>query len=166
LAEFDARRLYAPAGFSSTFKYCLEVLRLSEDAAFNRIEAARTARRFPLVVDMLLAGMLSPTTTRLLARQLTPENHEELLAAAAGKSKHDVERLLAGLFPQPDVLPSVRRVPVKTAVTALSRGDAEPVPAPGPVQVPMPPSVDRAETPCVAAPPFRRPVVRPLAAER
>ncbi len=30
LAEFDARRLYEPAGFSSLFKYCRAVLRLSE----------------------------------------------------------------------------------------------------------------------------------------
>ena len=36
LAEFDARRLFEGEGFPSTFKYCLEVLRLSEDAAFNR----------------------------------------------------------------------------------------------------------------------------------
>jgi len=70
LTEFDARRLYAPAGFSSTFKYCLEVLHLSEDAAFNRIEAARTARRFPRAVDMLLAGTLSPTTTGTVTSEL------------------------------------------------------------------------------------------------
>ena len=37
LAEFDARRLYAAAAMPSTFAYCLEVLHLSEDAAFNRM---------------------------------------------------------------------------------------------------------------------------------
>ena len=45
LAEFDARRLFASEGFSSTFSYCLEILHLSEDATFNRIEAARLARK-------------------------------------------------------------------------------------------------------------------------
>jgi len=95
LAEFDARRLYAGAGYSSTFRYCLEVLRLSEDAAFNRIEVARTARDHPLVLEMLLSGALSPTTARLLARRLRAENHCELLAVAAGKSKQQVEELLA-----------------------------------------------------------------------
>jgi hypothetical protein len=44
----------APGGFSSTFKYCVEVLHLSEDAAFNRIEAARLARKHPVVIDMLV----------------------------------------------------------------------------------------------------------------
>lgn len=103
LAEFDARRLYAGAGYSSTFRYCIEVLRLSEDAAFNRIEVARMARDHPVVLEMLLSGGLSPTTARLLARRLTAENQRELLAAAAGKSKQQVEELLARRFPQPDV---------------------------------------------------------------
>jgi len=90
LSEFDARRLYAGAGCSSTFRYCLEVLHLSEDAAFNRIEVARAARTYPLVLEMLLAGALSPTTARLLARRLTAQNHHELLATAAeGASSND-----------------------------------------------------------------------------
>ncbi|HUG52065.1 MAG TPA: HNH endonuclease, partial [Vicinamibacteria bacterium] len=56
LAEFDARRLYRGAGFSSLFTYCVEVLHLSEDAACNRIESARVARRYPAVLDMLRRG--------------------------------------------------------------------------------------------------------------
>jgi len=100
LAEFDARRLYEPAGFSSLFKYCRAVLRLSEDAVYNRIQSARAARRFPVIVDMLLARTLSPTTARLLARRLTPENHQELLSAASGLGKEDVEKLLAARFPR------------------------------------------------------------------
>ena len=75
LAEFDARRLFEGLGFSSMFRYCMEVLHLSEDAAFNRIEAARAARRYPVVLDMLITGALSPTTARMLARHLTPDNH-------------------------------------------------------------------------------------------
>src|SRR6266851_4970566 len=100
LAEFDARRLYEPAGFSSLFKYCRAVLRLSEDAVYNRIQSARAARRFPVIVDMLLARTLSPTTARLLARRLTPENHQELLSAASGLGKEDVEELLARALPR------------------------------------------------------------------
>src|SRR5205814_3441423 len=90
LAEFDARRLYAEAACSSTFAYCLEVLRLSEDAAFNRIEAARAARAFPEIIDMLASGALSVTTARMLKRHLTPEHRGELLAVAAGKGKTEV----------------------------------------------------------------------------
>ena len=94
LAELDARRLYLAAGFSSLFTYCCDVLHLSEPAAYNRIEAARTARRFPLILGMLGEGSLSLATVRLLASHLTAENHQELLAAAGGKSRRQVEELL------------------------------------------------------------------------
>src|SRR5262245_50716921 len=108
LAEFDQRQLYRDAGFRSLFEYCVEVLRLSEDAASNRIAAARMARRFPEVVDRLVAGSLSPTTVRLIAKRATPENGRTLIEAATGKTKRQVEQLLARLFPGVDVPASIR----------------------------------------------------------
>jgi len=36
IAEVDARKLYRPAGYSSMFSYCVEVLRRSEVAARRR----------------------------------------------------------------------------------------------------------------------------------
>ena len=45
LMELDTRRLYLGEGYSSLFTYCTEALHLSEHAAYNRIEAARAARR-------------------------------------------------------------------------------------------------------------------------
>jgi hypothetical protein len=90
LAEVDARRLYLAAGFSSLFTYCCTVLHLSEPAAYNRIEAARAARKFPIVLPMLSDGALSLATVRLLSSHLTAQNHKDLLAAAAGKSKREV----------------------------------------------------------------------------
>ena len=42
LAVLDARpAVYAGLGYGSLFSYCTQTLRLSEDAACNRIEAAR-----------------------------------------------------------------------------------------------------------------------------
>ena len=111
LAEFDARRLFEGAGYSSLFKYCMAVLHLSEDAVYNRIRAARAARDYPVIIERLESGALSPTTVRLLAPRLTNENHQELLAAASGKGKQAVEELLARRFPQPDVPARVRKVP-------------------------------------------------------
>jgi 5-methylcytosine-specific restriction endonuclease McrA len=111
LAEFDARRLYEGAGYSSMFQYGRAVLRMSEDAVYNRIGAARAARRFPAIVDMLVSGVLSPTTARLLSRHLTAENHEALLAAASGLGKLAVKELLAAWFPEADVAPRIRKLP-------------------------------------------------------
>ena len=38
IAEVDARRLYLPAGYPSMYEYCVQELRLSEDAAYKRIQ--------------------------------------------------------------------------------------------------------------------------------
>jgi hypothetical protein len=111
LAELDARRLYLGAGFSSLFAYCAGVLRLSEHEAYNRIEAARAVRRFPVILERLGDGSLNLTTIRLLSPHLQAENAATLLAAASGKSRRKVEELLACYFPRPFVAPSVRKLP-------------------------------------------------------
>src|SRR5687767_3379766 len=85
LAALEARpSLYAAQGHGSLFSYCTQVLRLSEDAACNRIDAARVARRFPMVLDLLASGAVSLSTVRMLRPHLTPENHEAVLARASG----------------------------------------------------------------------------------
>src|SRR3954470_14022543 len=97
LAEFDRRQLHRGAGFTSLFQYCVEVLRLSEDAASNRIAAARMVRRFPVVIHRLSAGKLSPTTVRMIAAHATPDNGMALIEAATGRTKRQVEAILARL---------------------------------------------------------------------
>jgi hypothetical protein len=132
LAEFDARRLYRGAGFPSLFQYCVTVLRLSEDAAANRIASARMARRVPAIVDMLAEGRLSPTTVRLIAAHATDDNRAELVAMADGKTRRQVEDELGRRFPSRDVRPSIRplgparsdAVPSGRPVAASSAGDA------------------------------------------
>jgi len=128
LAEMEARQLYLGAGYPSMFVYCVQVLRLSEGGAYNRIEAARLARAFPIVLDSLEEGLLNLASLRLLAPHLRTESHAELLAAAARKSKREVQVLLARMFPRPDVATSIRRLPDRT-----SDGNE---PEPGVVSVP------------------------------
>jgi 5-methylcytosine-specific restriction endonuclease McrA len=111
LGEADARRLYLGQGCSSLFAYCTRVLHLSEHAAYGRIEAARCARRFPAILDLLQAGDINLTTVTLLARHLTDDNHHGVLEEARHRSRRDVERIVARLRPQPDVAPCVRKLP-------------------------------------------------------
>lgn len=116
LMELDTRRLYLAEGCSSLFTYCTQVLRLSEHAAYGRIEAARAARRFPVILERLAEGALNLTAIGLLAPHLTSANHVEVLAAARHKSKRDVELLVACLRPQPDVPAVVRKLPERKTV--------------------------------------------------
>jgi hypothetical protein len=157
LAELEARRLHLAGGFSSLFLYCTEVLRLSEAEAYNRIQAARVARRFPRVLDMLLDCSLNLTTVKLLAPELTDENHVELLNEAAHKSKWEVQKLLARHAPRPDTPGSIRKLPVPNAMARM--------PAPDPdVEAPAVPSPRAASFAASPRPP--RPVLTPLAADR
>jgi hypothetical protein len=100
---FQTRDVYLRAGYSSLFTYCRDVLALSEHEAYNRIEAARTARRFPVVLDLLAAGEVNLTTVRLLGPHLTAENHVGVLESARGKRKAEVEEIVARLSPRGEV---------------------------------------------------------------
>ena len=111
IAEFDERKLYLPAAFPSMFAYCVGELRLSEDAAKKRIQVARVARSCPAVFAALADGRVHLTGLRLLAPLLTPETAEGLLAAAAHKSKDEIERLLAERNPRLDVAAQVSGLP-------------------------------------------------------
>jgi hypothetical protein len=156
LAEMDARQLHLGAGFPSLFAYCREVLRLSESSTCNRIDVARAARRFPVILERLAEGSLSLASARLLAGHLTGENHRELIAAADGLGKRAVEEMLARRFPRPDVAPLVRKLPSAPIAAEPARLAIEP---PAPAETAPPPR------PFVATPP-PRPLATPLSADR
>ena len=112
------RQLFVPAGYSSLYTYCREALGYTEDAAYNRKVAARVARRYPAILDMLADGRLGLTTVRLLAPVLRDSNCDAAFKQAAGASKREVEKLVARLSPRPDVPPTVRKLPARAAVAA------------------------------------------------
>jgi len=53
LIEIEDRRLALRAAYSSLFELCTEKLHMSEGQAFRRINAARLARRFPVVLGLI-----------------------------------------------------------------------------------------------------------------
>src|SRR5213078_4014431 len=85
IAEVDARRLYAPAGYPSMHAYCVGELRLSEDEAKKRIHAARAARQYPAIFHAVAEGRLHMTGICLLAPHLTPANARGLIEDATGR---------------------------------------------------------------------------------
>jgi len=127
LAVLDVRpALFAARGYGSLFTYCTGVLRLSEDATCNRIQAARACRDFPVILDLLASGAMSLTSVRILRPHLTPENHEAVVARACGRSRREIEALVAELAPRPDVPSSVRKLPMAAPAPALVRAPALP----------------------------------------
>ena len=164
LAVLDARpSLYAAEGHGSLFGYCTRALRLSEDAACNRIDASRACREFPVLLDLLASGELSLTSVRMLRPCLTPENHEAVLARARGRSRQDVLALIAELAPRPDVPSSVRKLPAPVLMSSSTPPSARPVPAVETAAVPA-----EGASPILAPPlpPTRRPIVETTSPDR
>jgi 5-methylcytosine-specific restriction endonuclease McrA len=101
IAEFDALRLYVPEGYASMHAFCIGELRMCEESAFKRIQAARAARRFPQLFDALAEGRLHLSAVFLLAPHLTAENVDELVAASTHQSKRAIRDLMTRRFLAP-----------------------------------------------------------------
>jgi len=170
LIEFDARRLYLREGCSSLFIYCTQVLHLSEGSAYNRIETARAAGRYPPVLQALERGDVTLTAVRLLAPHLTPANHGKVLASARDRSKHGIQELIASLNPRPAATTMIRRVALQPSTDKPSRtsGFEQDVKTPTEVIAPdtsVASSAQQAVAP-TPVPQCRAAVVTPLASER
>lgn len=130
IAEVDSRRLYLPAAYPSMYAYCVGELRLSEEAAFKRIHAARVARRCPAVFAYLADGRLHLSAVIMLAPHLTEQTAEELLAGASNKTRSELEHFLAARFPRPDLPTLVQALPMPRSIAGEH--------APGRVDLPGP----------------------------
>jgi 5-methylcytosine-specific restriction endonuclease McrA len=122
IAEIDERKLWARHAFPSMFAFCVERFHMSEQVTTKRIWAARTARRFPVVLEMIERGELNLSAIHLLARHLTADNFGDVLQRARHKSFREIERLVAALAPRPDVASRVRALPRRVADSAPPGG--------------------------------------------
>lgn len=130
IAEIDLRQLYREYGYSSLFTFCVEELWFSEDETYKRTQAARAARRFPVLFAELEQGRLHLSSVCLLAPHLTEENFDELVAASARKHVREVDQFLKQRFPEDrprPVGPTIRAIPSKTVGPATQQVE-EPVP--------------------------------------
>jgi hypothetical protein len=135
LAEVDARELFLPAAFPSMHAYCTGALHLDSEVAFKRIRAARFARRFPQLFEAIADGRLHVTGVVMLGPHLTEQNVDEVVAAAAHRSKTDLEILIARLAPRPDLPAAIRPLVSPDAATGMLQLDPEPAAAPPPARV-------------------------------
>ncbi len=99
LAEYDRRQLCARGGHASLYRYCIEVLRCDEGEAFRRVRAARVIRRWPEVLELIESGDVRLTALVVLHPVLTDANRKELFSSASGKTRRELEVLVARRFP-------------------------------------------------------------------
>jgi hypothetical protein len=127
LIEVEARDLHVKAACSSLYEFCQRRLAMSESEAFRRIDAAHLVRRFPSLLGYVERGEINLTALLLLRDHFTNDNVHRLVAAARGKTKREIQELLAAKAPKPDVLPTITALPLPA-----------PSPSPSPARVTPP----------------------------
>jgi hypothetical protein len=115
-----------------------------------------------MIFDMLADGSLNLTAVRLLAPHLTPGNHAGVLQSARGKTKPEVQEIVARLSPRPDAPSSVRRLPTPRAALAT----AEPPPLLEEPAAPLSAPLVPASSPAPCPSPVPPAAVTPLSPDR
>jgi hypothetical protein len=127
LAELIGRKTDLGEGWGPVYEYCRAHLHLSEDAAYNRVAAARAVRRFPAILDHLAAGWVNVTIVKVLAPVLTEENHVSLLKEARHRRRSEVEVIVARVAPRPETPGKIRKLPARPPLpSAAPLGEARP----------------------------------------
>jgi len=156
LAEFDRRRLYAPAGYACMRDYCVRRLHLSEGAAFRRITAARAARKYPPVFEAIADGRVHLSAIAVLNPHLRASNVTELVDLATHRTKTQVEELIAARFPRPESLELVMEVAPAASSLCPGRVEVRNVSAPSVPDAPQSNATATAPQPSVIATAPRR----------
>jgi 5-methylcytosine-specific restriction endonuclease McrA len=137
LHEIDRQKLYLERGFGSMFDYCTKHLRLAEPSAARRIRTARCVARFPQLYPLLESGDLNLTVVSMVSKYLKPGNVEEIIGRIRGRSKREVEKMVAECEPRaalpPDRVRMVTILAPPASSSAASRqltvtGDSEKTP--------------------------------------
>ena len=149
IAEIDERKLWAKHACPSInlrpspvrgSAFCMERFHMSESMTAKRLWAARTARRFPVILAMVARGDLHLSAINQLAKHLTEENHRSVLDRAKHKSSREIDLLVAELAPRPDVPSRMRALPGRTTSCAPTVAPEHAHDARGPTPVPAKPA--------------------------
>jgi 5-methylcytosine-specific restriction endonuclease McrA len=154
LAEADRRTdAITGQGYSTLFDFCVRDLKLAESTAYKRVKAARLVRSRPEILSRLADGSINVSILSLISTWL--EKEPALLERAAGKTKREVEALIAELGGAREIPDRIRPLGLKPP--AYSSEDFQPLlSAPEPPAQPAAPTAVKAPPPPAAAPIERR----------
>ncbi len=108
LAEVERRGLYLEKAYSTLSEYCICELGYGESSAWRRVRAARVIQEIPDVYDLMKQDRLSFSAVLQIANVLNPDNKKRLLPRVEGKSKSEIDKIIAEFQP-PLVIPDQAR---------------------------------------------------------
>jgi hypothetical protein len=120
LVEVERRKIYLDKAYSTLTEYCIHELSYGESSAWRRVRAARVIADVPEVFDLMTRRQLSLRAVLQVGNVLDARNKDSLLPRIVGKSKRQIERIVAD-YQIPQAIPDTARLRmVKTPVPAPS----------------------------------------------
>jgi hypothetical protein len=116
LVVIKERSIHLARGYSSLVDYCVQWLGCSRDVAYKRSAAVKVAEAHPTVIDSLAAGEMSMSALAVLAPY---RDDAELIRMAMGRSRRQVQKLIAARHPDTDWNRFQRVRPVTEGRSAL-----------------------------------------------
>ncbi len=130
LIEMEDRGLDKRSACSSMWTFCTERLHMSESETRARLNAAKLVRRFPSVLGRLERGDIHLSALRQLGAYLNEENVDAVLDEAKGRTRSQLDEMIARRFPRPNA-PTVE-IPVRASTTAATATAPATTPSPAP----------------------------------
>jgi hypothetical protein len=129
LIEVEDRALDKRSACSSMWEFCTERLKMSEGEASRRLNAARLVRKFPSVLGRIERGEVHLSALRQLRPYLNEENVDTVLDEAKGKTRSQLDEMIARRFPRPNAL--TVEIPIVASMTTATAGATPPPPPAG-----------------------------------
>jgi len=120
LIAIEERGIHLLRACSSMFDFCQRKLGMSGGQAWRRIASARLAKKYPFILPLLESGLTHLSTLAQIKVFVTDENVHALVADTAGKTRDQVDRILADRFGLPERPKQTRGVlPIDDELEAL-----------------------------------------------
>lgn len=100
LIAADSHRIFEHFGLTSTFSYCVSLLKLTEDQAYAFIRVARKSVEVPALKTAIVEGALTVSRAKKIASVLTRQNQESWIEKAKILPTRELEREVAKESPQ------------------------------------------------------------------
>ncbi len=112
LGQIDQDKTYLAVGVSSLFRYCVEILKLSESDTMKFIQVTRKSVEVPELKEAIANGDITTTKASRIASVITPANCGSWIQTAKESNHRELEREIAALNPEQQVVEKIKPVSI------------------------------------------------------
>jgi hypothetical protein len=95
LAEVERRGLHLEKAYNTLTEYCIHELGYGDSSSSRRVRAARVIKNIPEVYEMLRERKLTFSAVVQVYSVLTPDNKDSMLPRLVGRSRSEIDIILA-----------------------------------------------------------------------